>query len=140
MNSEKNSQVWQYKWHIAAIVVIVAGALALSIFTKIFDTTDTGRQLLVLMGALIFLIALLTMLSRVVRIASTLNENSVRLEEATKAMEAIRDGLLQISHSTDADFQPIRNINKSAQGGGPLAQMYTSSVIMSRIEHREFAR
>ena len=100
MNSEKNSQVWQYKWHIAAIVVIVAGALALSIFTKIFDTTDTGRQLLVLMGALIFLIALLTMLSRVVRIASTLNENSVRLEEATKAMEAIRDGLLQISHST----------------------------------------
>ena len=100
MDSEKNSQVWQYKWHIAAIVVIVAGVLALSIFTKIFDTTDTGRQLLVLMGALIFLIALLTMLSRVVRIASTLNENSARLEEATKAMEAIRDGLLQISHST----------------------------------------
>jgi hypothetical protein len=100
MDSEKNSQVWQYKWHIAIIVVAVAGALALSVFTRVFEATDTVRQSLILMGALIFLIALLTMLSRVFRIASTLNENSARLEEATKAIESMRDGLLQISHST----------------------------------------
>jgi hypothetical protein len=100
MDSEKNSQVWKYKWHIALVVVIVGGVLALSIFTRAFEAADTVRQSLILMGALIFLIALLTMLSRVFRIATTLNENSARLEEATKAMEAIRDGLLQISHST----------------------------------------
>jgi hypothetical protein len=100
MDSEKNSQVWQYKWHIAIIVVVVGGALALSIFTKVFEMTDSLRQPLMLMGALIFLIALLTMLSRVFRIASTLNENSARLQEASKAMESIRDGLLQINHST----------------------------------------
>lgn len=100
MDSEKNSQVWKYKWHIALVVLIVGGVLALSIFTRAFEAADTVRQSLILMGALIFLIALLTMLSRVFRIATTLNENSARLEEATKAMEAIRDGLLQISHST----------------------------------------
>ena len=100
MDSEKDSQVWQYKWHIAIIVVVVGGALALSSFTKVFEMTDSGRQLLMLMGALIFLIALLTMLSRVFKIVSTLNENSARLEEASKAMESIRDGLLQISHTT----------------------------------------
>src|SRR3974390_1744634 len=97
MGSEKNSQVWQYKWHIAIVVVIVGGALALSVFTKVFETTDTVRQLLVLMGALIFL---LTMLSRVERIAGAMSENSARLEEASKAMESIRDGLLQINHAT----------------------------------------
>jgi len=100
MDSGKNSQVWQFKWHIAIVVVIVAGALALSLFTKVLETTDSVRQLLMLMGGLIFLIALLTMLSRVSRIVSTLNENSARLEEASKAIEGIRDGLLQISHST----------------------------------------
>jgi hypothetical protein len=100
MDSGKDSQVWQYKWHIAIIVVAVAGALALSIFTRVFEQTDNVRQPVLLIGALIFLIALLTMLSRVSRIASTLNENSARLEEAGKAMESIRDGLLQINHST----------------------------------------
>jgi hypothetical protein len=100
MDAGKNSQVWQFKWHIAIIVVALAGILTLSVFTKALETTDSVRQLLLLMGALIFLIALLTMLSRVSRIASTLNENSARLEEASKAIESIRDGLLQINHST----------------------------------------
>jgi hypothetical protein len=100
MDSGKDSQVWQYKWHIAIIVVVVAGALALSIFTKVLETSDSVRQLLMLMGGLIFLIALLTMLARVSRIVNTLNENSARLEEASKAMASIRDGLLQIHHST----------------------------------------
>ncbi len=100
MDSGKDSQAWQYKWHIAIIVVVVAGALALSVFTKVFEATDSVRQSFLLAGALIFLIALLTMLSRVEKIARTLNENSARLEEASKAMASIRDGLLQISHST----------------------------------------
>ncbi len=100
MDSGKDSQVWQYKWHIAIIIAIVGGALALSVFTKAFEATDSVRQSLLLAGALIFLIALLTMLARVSKIVSTLNENSARLEEASKAMESIRDGLLQIGHTT----------------------------------------
>jgi hypothetical protein len=101
MDSENNSPVWQYKWHIAIIVVFVAGAVALSVFTRVFENTDSVfRQSLILMGALIFLIALLTMLSRVFKIASMLNENSSHLEEASRALESIRDGLLQLGHST----------------------------------------
>jgi len=100
MDSGKDGQVWHYKWHIAIIILIVGGALALSVFTKVFEATDSVRQSLMLAGALIFLIALLTMLARVSRIVSTMNENSARLEEASKAMESIRDGLLQLSHTT----------------------------------------
>lgn len=53
-----------------------------------------------LLGGAIFLVALLIMLARVSRIVDTLNENSARLEEASKALCHIRDGLMQINHST----------------------------------------
>jgi hypothetical protein len=100
MDSGKDSQVWQYKWHIAIIVVVVAAALALSVFTKVLERSQSIWQFAMVAGGLIFLIALLVMLSRVSRIVSTLNENSARLEEASKAMESIRDGLLQINHTS----------------------------------------
>jgi hypothetical protein len=100
MDSEKDGQVWQYKWHIAIIVVALAGVLALSVFTRIFEKTESVWQLVALAGGVIFLMALLIMLARVSKIVSTMNQNSARLEEASKAMESIRDGLLQLSHST----------------------------------------
>ncbi len=100
MDSQKDSQVWQFKWHIIIIAATLAGVLVLSIFTSIFEKTENVRQLVWLMGGLIFLGALLTMLARVSRIVSTLNENSARLEEASKALLTIRDGLMQINHST----------------------------------------
>jgi hypothetical protein len=100
MDSRKDSQVWQFKWHIAIIVVVLAGVLALSVFTRVLERSQSIWLFAIVAGGVIFLIALLVMLSRVSRIVSTLNENSARLEEASKAMESIRDGLLQINHTT----------------------------------------
>ncbi|MCU0918431.1 MAG: hypothetical protein MUC88_28295 [Planctomycetes bacterium] len=100
MDSGKDSQVRHYKWHILIIVATVAGVLILSFFVRAFENTESVWQLVSLAGGVIFLIALLTMLGRVSRIVETLNENSTRLEEASKAMVSIRDGLLQINHST----------------------------------------
>ena len=100
MDSGKDSQVWHYKWHIAIIIVSVGAAVALSVFTKILERSQSIWVFALVAGGVIFLIALLVMLSRVSRIVNTLNENSARLEEASKAMTSIRDGLLQISHST----------------------------------------
>ena len=100
MDAGKDSQVWQYKWHIVIIVAAVAGVLALSVFTKTLEKIESVWLFALVASGLIFLIALLVMLARVSRIASTLNENSARLEEASKAMESIRDGLLQINHTS----------------------------------------
>jgi hypothetical protein len=52
------------------------------------------------LGGIIFLLALLIMLGRVSRIAAAMSENSARLEEASRALTTIRDGLMQINHST----------------------------------------
>jgi hypothetical protein len=100
MGPEKDSQVWQFKWHIVIIVATLAGVLLLAMFTSVFEQSESVRQLVWLMGGLIFLGALLVTLSRVSKIVSTLNENSARLEEASKALAGISDGLTQINHST----------------------------------------
>jgi hypothetical protein len=100
MDSGKESQVRQYKWHIAIIIVVVGAVIAVSVFTRLLEKIESVWLFALVAGGLIFLIALLVMLSRVSRIASTLNENSARLEEASKALEGIRDGLLQINHTT----------------------------------------
>jgi len=100
MDSGKDSQVWQYRWHIAIILVVVGGVIAVSLFTRLLEKIESVWLFALVAGGLIFLIALLVMLSRVSRIVSTLNDNSSRLEGASKALESIRDGLLQISHST----------------------------------------
>jgi len=100
MDSGNDSQVWRYRWHIAIVAVTVALVLLLSVFTSIFEKTESIRQPVFLLGGLIFLAALLATLARVSRIADTLNENSAKLEEASKALSNIRDGLMQINHST----------------------------------------
>ena len=109
MDSEKNSQLWQFKWHIVVIAITFAGILALSLLTNVFEETAAVRSLVLLLGSLIFLIALLTILSQVAGIAGALRESSAKMEEATKALENIRSGLMQINHSTRIS-EPVKAI------------------------------
>jgi hypothetical protein len=72
----------------------------LALFTRVFENTDTLRDLVFLLGSLVFLVALLTMLSRVSNIVNTIRDNSEQMADATKALENIRASLTQISQST----------------------------------------
>jgi phosphopantetheine adenylyltransferase len=100
MNTEKDSQFGQFKWHIVIVAVTVAAVFGLVLFTQVFESTDTLRDLVFLMGSLIFLAALLAMLSRVSGIVNTLRDNSAKMEDATRALEKISEGLSQIRRST----------------------------------------
>ncbi len=100
MSTEKDRQLAQYKWHIAVVCIVLGGVVLLSVFTRIFENVERLRDYIFLMGALIFLVALLTMLSRVFGIVNTLRDNSSKMADATRALENIRDSLLQISRST----------------------------------------
>jgi len=100
MDSEKDSQLWQFKWHILTICAAMAVVVILAVFTKVFENTAALRDLVFLLGSLVFLVALLTMLSRVSGIVGTLRDNSNQMAEATKALENIRSSLAQINHST----------------------------------------
>jgi len=102
MDSRKDSFIWRYKWHIVIICIAVAIVIILTLFTDIFQPSETNllRQLVFLLGALVFISALLVMLSRVIKILEALRDNSTKLEELTGALEKIHEGLSQINHST----------------------------------------
>jgi hypothetical protein len=100
MDSGNDSQVWRYRWHIAVIAATVAGVLLLAVFTDVFQKAESIRWPVILLGGGILLMAILIMLARISRIGDTLNEYNARLEEASKALCNIRDGLMQINHST----------------------------------------
>ncbi|MBN1361351.1 MAG: hypothetical protein JW993_12205 [Sedimentisphaerales bacterium] len=100
MYPQNDSQLRQYKWHIILIGAVLGGVLLLALFTSIFQNTAALRDSVFLLGSLIFLGALLAVLSRTTGIVNTLRENSAKMEEATKALENIRDGLMQINQST----------------------------------------
>lgn len=100
MDSPKDSQFWQFKWHIIVICIALGLVLLLALFTRIFENTAALRNSVFLIGSLIFLGALLAVLSRTTGIVNTLRENSVKMEEAAKALEHIQAGLMQINQST----------------------------------------
>ncbi len=122
MDSQKDSQLWQFKWHIVVICVALGIVLFLAVFTRLFENTVALRDSVFLLGSLIFLGALLAVLSRTTGIVNTLRDNSTKIEEATKALEHIRDGLMQINQSTrvsetvkaiafrEDDQQSLRNV------------------------------
>jgi len=122
MSSENDGFLRRFKWHIVIICVALAFVVILTLFTNIFQKsqTDLLRQLIFMLGALVFISALLAMLSRIFKILDALRDNSVKLEQVTKALENISSGLAQINHSTrvsdaaktiafrDADIQTLR--------------------------------
>ncbi|HCO96829.1 MAG TPA: hypothetical protein DIU00_23300 [Phycisphaerales bacterium] len=122
MSSENDGFLRRFRWHLVIICVALVIVLVLTLFTDIFQKsqTDLLRQLVFILGALVFISALLTMLSRVFKILDALRDNSVKLKEVTNALEKISSGLAQINHSTrvsetakaiafrDADRQSLR--------------------------------
>jgi hypothetical protein len=124
MDSTKDGFLWRCKWHIVVICIAVAIVIILTVYTDLFQPTETNllRQLVLLLGALVFLSALLAMLSRVIKILDALRDNSAKLKDLTGALEKIHTGLAQINHSTriseaakaiafrDADRQSLREV------------------------------
>ena len=100
MDSNKDSQVRQFKWHIPVIVAAVAAVILLGVFTRLFENTAAVRDLLFVFGSLVSLAALVIMLTQVSGIVNTLRDNSSKMEEAAKALANIHQGLEQINHST----------------------------------------
>jgi hypothetical protein len=100
MSSEKDDTLRRYKWHILVIgVALVIGVLTL--FTNIFQNVHADlNQLLLVFGVLVFISALLAMISRLFKILDVLKDNNTNIEKVAGRLEAISTELAQINHST----------------------------------------
>jgi hypothetical protein len=155
MSSQKESFLQRFKWHIVIICVALAIVVLLTMFTDIFQAEETHllRQLVLMLGGLVFLSALLAMLSKVFKILEALQDNSAKLEEVAGALGKIHAGLTQINHSTrisetakaiafrDADRQSLREavIEKLQQQDFDAAQQIIDE-IANRPEYEELAK
>ncbi|MCP4611883.1 MAG: hypothetical protein GY845_24535 [Planctomycetes bacterium] len=122
MKSDTDSFQQRNKLYIVIIVIAVAIIVILTLFTDVFQSTESNlvRQLVLVLGILVALSALLAMLSRLFKILDALRDNSAKLEAVAGALEKISSGLTQINHSTrvsetvkaiafrDADRQSLR--------------------------------
>jgi hypothetical protein len=154
MNSGKGSFLRRFKWHIVIICVALVIVVMLTLFTNIFQKsqTDLLRQLVLMLGGLVFLSALLALLSRVFKILDALRDNSTKLEDVTGALEKISSGLAQINHSTrvsetakaiafrDADRQSLREaVFVKLQQQDFSAANEIIDEIAKRLEYKELA-
>lgn len=154
MGSENDGFLRRFKWHTVIICVALAIVVALTVFTDIFSRSESDLlgQLVLMLGALIFLAALLTLVARVSRLLKTLADNSAKLEEVTGALEKISAELTQINHITrvsetaksivfrDADQQSLREAvfdrlqQKDFDGANEIIEQ-----IAQRSEYKELA-
>lgn len=154
MSSEKYSFLERFKWHIVIICAVLAIVVVLTMFTNIFQADETNllRQLVLMLGGLVFLSALLAMLSKLLKILETLRENSTKLEEVAGSLEKMHIGLTQINHSArvsetvkaivfrDADKQSLRDavFDKLQQQDFDAAKKIINE-IAKRSEYQELA-
>ncbi len=147
MNMEKDRFLSRFKWHIVIIYIALMAVVLLAILTGIFGTPEEGQipPVVWLLGGFVFLIAVLIMLSKILKILDALRDNSTKLERITEALEKVRAGLAQINQSTrlsetakaiafrDADRQSLREavLDKLQQ-----QDFDTAYEIIDEIAHR----
>jgi len=126
MDPRKDRPSWEFSWR---IVVIYAGLMVLALvlvvvtfLTDLFETPKEGQipYFVWLPVASVLLIAVITMLSKILKILDRLQDNSTRLERTIDALEKNRSILTEINQSTrlseaakaivfrDADRQSLR--------------------------------
>ncbi len=100
MSSEKDDTLRRYRWHILVIGVALV-IVVLTLFTNIFQNVRTDlNQLLLVFGILVFISALMAMISRLFKILDVLKDNNTNIEKVAGRLEAISTELAQINHST----------------------------------------
>ncbi|MBN2456566.1 MAG: hypothetical protein JXB29_08560 [Sedimentisphaerales bacterium] len=124
MDTDKDSLVQRYKWHILIVGIVFVGIVSLSIFTNAFKTSAANliMQLVWFFAASVLLVAAIMTLTKIFRISAVLEDNGAKLEKIAEALEKNRSVLTKINQSTrlseaaktivfrDADRQSLREI------------------------------
>ncbi|MHC4624801.1 MAG: hypothetical protein ACYS4W_12965 [Planctomycetota bacterium] len=105
MNPGPDRPLWQPKWNVLTVYVVLAvvvlGTVFLALFTNILRTSKAGEipQVVWLLVAFVFMVMAIGILSKVFAILDVLQENSAKLERIIEALEKNRSMLAQIHQS-----------------------------------------
>jgi len=138
MDSPKERPSWEFSWRFiviyAILMLVVIILVVVTFLTDLFETPEEGQipPIVWLLLAGVFLIAIITTLSNIIKIFDALQDNSVKLERLIDALEKNRSALAQVNQDTrlseavktivfrDADSQCLRE------------------AVLDRLEHEDF--
>ena len=100
-----NRLLWQSRWKVLVVYIALAAifmvTVFLTFFTNIFRTTRVGAipQLVWFLIASLFLVSVILLLSKAMKILDALEENGAKLERIAEALEKNRSVLARIDQS-----------------------------------------
>ncbi|HUS73205.1 MAG TPA: hypothetical protein VMY06_09080 [Sedimentisphaerales bacterium] len=126
MDSPKERPSWEFSWRFiviyAILMLVVIILVVVTFLTDLFETPEEGQipPIVWLLLAGVFLIAIITTLSNIIKIFDAIQDNRTKLEVMTEALKKNQAALTEISRSThlsdaakaiifrDADRQALR--------------------------------
>ncbi len=126
MDSPKDRPSWEFSWRFiviyAGLMVLALVLVVVTLLTDIFRTSEEGQipPVVWLLVAAVLMIAIIAVLSKILKILETVQGNGTKLERLIDALEKNRSVLTQINQSThlseaakaivfrDADRQSLR--------------------------------
>jgi len=122
MDFEREGLLRKYKWQTIIVAVVVTVVVLLTVFTDLFTSPSAKLipQLIYLLGFFLFLIFVITIFTKAVKMTDFLEDASAKLDKVVETMEKNRAILTQINQNTrltetakaiafrDADRQSLR--------------------------------
>jgi len=131
---DKGRAILRFKWHIVLTLILLVIVILLTIFTDIFEVSDTNKvpQTIWLLCALLILASVITLLSKVVKINDVLRENDAKLEQLTGSLEKVYDELKHVRHNT--------NLSESAKSIAfrDADRLALRDVVYDKLHQQEF--
>ncbi len=91
----------RFKWHIAIIVMVVVPVVLWNVLGTLPSRGNSSEPpVMLILGSTLLLGAAILILVRISNIVDTLKDNSSKLEDVTKVLENISDGLKEIGQYT----------------------------------------
>jgi len=151
MNSPKDRPSWEFSWRIiivyVGLMVLILALIVVTFMTDIFRTSEEGQipPIVWLLLAGVFIIAIITTLSNLIKIFDAIQDNNAKMEIINETLKKNQSELMEISRNTylseavkaivfrDADRQFLREavLDKLQQ-----KDFDTVHTIIDEIAHR----
>jgi len=130
--------LWQSRWKVLVIYVTLVAifmvAVFLTFFTNIFRTSRAGSipQLVWFLVASLFLVAVILILSKTVKMLDALEENSAKLERIAEALEKNRSILTRIDQGVRLSETAKSIVSRAAN------QQYLREAVFAKLQQQDF--
>jgi hypothetical protein len=138
VNPADDKPLWRPKWNVLTIYVVLVGVALVIVFlvllTHIFDTSNAGEipQVVWLLATFVLLIALILMLSKILKILDGLQENNAKLERIIAILEKNGSTLVQLEKGVQVSDMAKRIVFRDAD------RQFLREAVLNKFQQQDF--